>query len=112
MARDLTELNKLEEYLKEHNIPYERKDSDDLYGNRGRIPDAFIPDRHQIVVPNREKYLWDAICHYGSYGCGQGLLEIMGSLVDQEKEHDTVVGWLTADDVISLIEGSLSCAPD
>lgn len=29
MKRDLTELNKLEQYLKEHNLPYERIDEDE-----------------------------------------------------------------------------------
>ena len=44
MKRDLTELNKLEEYLKSHGIPYERMDSDDVYGNTGKIPDEFVSD--------------------------------------------------------------------
>lgn len=41
----------------------------------------------------------DAICHDGSYGRNEGLLEIMG-LVDKEKTGgDSVEGWLTAEEV-------------
>lgn len=64
--RDLTELNKLEEYLKEHGIQYERRDVDDLFEEDGFI---FGTEIHQIIVPEdgptRE---WDAICQRGSYG--------------------------------------------
>ena len=91
MKRDLTEMNKLEEYLKAHGIEYKRRDTEET-------PDEL--DWHQIIVHDQ----WDAICHYGSYGCEQGLLEIMGALVDIEKDGDSVVGWLTADDVIARIE--------
>lgn len=91
--RDLTEMNKLEAYLKLKNIPFSRIDEDG---------DPF--DRHQIVVHDKDgNRVWDAICHYGSYGCNDGLLEIMGTIVRQET-CDTVEGWLTADDVIERIE--------
>ena len=46
-----------------------------------------------------EECVSDAICHDGSYGRHEGLLEIMG-LVDPEKTGgDTVEGWLTAEEV-------------
>lgn len=99
LKRDLTELNKLEEYLKAHKIPYERRDEET------ELP--FGLDRHQIgvpVLPPSENCKWDAICHYGSYGVEHGLLEIAGSLVDEEKDGDSVCGWLTAEDVIARIE--------
>lgn len=93
----MTELDKLEEYLKKNNIPYTRVDEDDP-GYEWRM-------RHQIMVPeaypNAE---WDAVCHKGSYGYEQGLLEIMGDLVDEKKDGDTVVGYLTAEDVVKRIE--------
>ena len=93
----MNELDKLEEYLKEHNIPYEREDHEfDLNFNR-----------HQIMIPGFGRpyeYEWDAICHRGSYGYEQGLLEIYGNLVDVETDGDSVVGWLTAQDVIDRIE--------
>lgn len=41
----------------------------------------------------------DAICHDGSYGRHDGLLEMMGLLTEEEAECDSVVGWLTAEQV-------------
>ncbi len=93
--RDLTNLNKLEQYLINHKIPYERIDEDDQ---------QFYLDRHQICVPcDREGREWDAICQRGSYGAEEGLLEIMGTIVSP-LAGDSVEGWLTAEDVIARIE--------
>ena len=101
MTRDLTELNKLEAYLKEHGVSYEREDRE-----ARRLPDGtfLCLDWHRIVVHSRDDYLWDAICHKGSYGAEKGLLEIMGDIVDEEAVGDRVEGWLTAADVIERIE--------
>ena len=93
--RDLTELNKLEKYLKENAIPYERFDQEAKPG--------WNSDWHQIIVPSKEVHDWDAICHYGSYGVEEGLLEIYGLIVDETIDGG-VEGWLTADDVIERIE--------
>ena len=89
---DLSEMNKLEEYLKVKGIPYERYD------------DEYADQYHQICVPDAGTKKWDAICHRGSYGWEQGLLEIAGSLVNKHLDLDTVVGYLTAEDVIKRIE--------
>lgn len=89
---DLTQLNKLERYLKENKIPYERIDQDRDWVNG-------IMERHQIFVHSRMDWEWDAICHYGSYGYEQGLLEIMGCIVPKDW-GDSVEGHLTAEDVI------------
>ena len=97
MNRDLTELNKLEQYLKEHDIPYERIDKDE--GNK-YAPEL---DRHQIRVQSAKPgWDWDVICHYGSYGCEEGLLEGMGTIFGGGEPE----GWLTADDVIERIENA------
>lgn len=89
MKNHFKELDKLEQYLKDHDIPYER------------IDEYTIPvDRHQIIVPGAMHRKWDAICHRGSYGYEEGLLEIMGSI----SRSDDVEGWLTAEDVIERIE--------
>ena len=95
----LAELNKLENYLKEHGIEYERDDRADI---------DHCSERHQISVPSHAKKKWDAICQYGSYGYEKGLLEIYGSLVDRAKygDIDSVCGWLTAEDVIERIEAT------
>ena len=89
----MKELNKLEQYLKEHEYYYIREDDDSNYMNR-----------HQIIVFDSESQReWDAICHRGSYGYEQGLLEIMGTIVDSDC-GDSVEGYLTADDIIKRLE--------
>ena len=94
VKRNLKEFNKLEQYLIDNNIPYEREDEERDLG-------YFVLDRHQLIVKNENgKISWDAICQYGSYGCENGLLEIAGNIA---LESD-VIGWLTADDVIERIE--------
>ena len=55
-------------------------------------------DGYQVCYPSIEGRISDAICHSGSYGYQQGLLEIMG-LVDEEEVGDSVEGWLTAEQV-------------
>ena len=98
MGRDLTELNKLEEYLKANGIEYERIDEDNALKMFGCITKL---DRHQIKVGVTEAgpWDWDVICQSGSYGSDQGLLEGMGSIFEEDVE-----GWLTAEDVIKKIE--------
>lgn len=90
--REMNELDRLEYMLKKNNIPYERIDEE---GNE------MFPylNRHQICVPSEKDRKWDAICHYGSYGYKEGLLEIYGDIVVAE-DGDSVVGFLTAEDVM------------
>lgn len=95
----LEELDKLEKYLKEKKIPYERYDDPGITNEEGRQ----IFDRHQIIVPNAERHEWDAICHYGSYGVEKGLLEVMGEKVIRNTS-DFVEGYLTADEIIRRLE--------
>jgi len=101
--RDLTELNKLEEYLKARGMRYERFDNnDETVGARDGIIYKF--DLHQIIVPDSgSEAKWDAICQRGSYGAEEGLLEIYGVIVP-ESAGDSVEGFLTAQDVIERIE--------
>ena len=90
----MSELDKLEAYLKEHGYIFRRIDGDQ----------EFMP-RHQIVVyDKRGCRIWDAVCHYGSYGFERGLLEVMGKPVVLKSDGDAVVGWLTAQDVINRLE--------
>lgn len=46
---------------------------------------------------------WDAICHSGSYGHEQGLLEIMGTIVRADDDDDDVEGWLTAEEILQRL---------
>lgn len=93
MSRDLTEMNKLEDYLKANGFEYKREDQD-----------VELMDIHQIIVFENGVRSWDAICHYGSYGADKGLLEIMGNIVNEKEVGDSVEGWLTAEDVVNRIE--------
>lgn len=102
--RNLAEMDKLEAFLKEAAIPYERIDQEDvpLEGH----PYTLVQfERHQICVPSAKDAKWDAICHYGSYGAEEGLLEIYGSIVSPTA-GDSVEGWLTAEDVIKRVCGA------
>lgn len=103
MGRDLTELNKLEDYLKENGEVYERVDADG-YSPLPEWPELVVGEQHQIIVPHfGEGYEWDAICQRGSYGCEEGLQEIYGNIVNED-DGDSVVGYLTAEDVIKRLE--------
>ena len=54
-------------------------------------------DGIQIVVGDFD---WDAICHSGSYGHENGLIEVMGLPQCQ----DDVIGYLTAEDVLNMVD--------
>lgn len=90
----MEELKKLWEYLTTHHYNcvwyyYEYKDK---------------PFRNQIIVYEDSEYKirkWDAVCHYGTYGYENGLLEIYGEIVHPLLDDDNVVGFLTADEIIN-----------
>ena len=86
----MTEMNKLMWLLENANIPYEIVYQD-------------WTDSIQVWYPSKEDAVCDAICHHYSYGGKEGLLEIMGLLTDEEAEYDSVVGWLTAENVFTRI---------
>lgn len=99
--RDLRELNKLEKYLQKHGYYYRRIDKEP-----SRPGLLGYDELHQIRVYEDETYnhqLWDVICHRGSYGYTQGLLETMG----MPEDGNDVTGYLTADEVIARLEGAL-----
>ena len=54
-------------------------------------------DGIQIVVGDFD---WDAICHSGSYGHENGLIEVMGLPQCQ----DDVIGHLTAEEVLKMVD--------
>lgn len=62
-------------------------------------------DGRQIDVVEKGHKVWDAICSPISYGGASGLIEVMGVIVDGKRENGSVKGWLTADDVIQMVEG-------
>ena len=101
----MSELDILTQYLKDHNIPFERYDCDKdcELGKDCELADkcTFHIDRHQICVPNQQYILWDVICQEWSYGYRDGLLEAYGDIVEVD---DAVEGYLTAQDIIERIE--------
>lgn len=83
-----TEIQKLAYMLACTCIPYELTP---LYGGI------------HIEYPNHDYVICSVICHDYSYGHEDGLLEIMGLLTDEEREFDSVKGWLSADEVFERI---------
>lgn len=83
-------MNKLEEYLRDHSYIYGRTN---------------IWDGEQIIVYGESvnDIRWDAICCSISYGGKAGLLEVMGDIIPPQDSRE-VIGWLTAEDVIELVE--------
>ena len=84
------ELNKLEIYLFENGYMYSRGPMFD--GEQIIVYGESVRDRR-----------WDAICCSTSYGGKHGLLEVMGDIIPED-DSDDVVGYLTAKDVIEMIE--------
>ncbi len=87
------EILKLKRMLEKAKIPF--KYNDDFFN-------GYKKPSYQIVIYDKrdnKTRLCDVIYHFGSYGYDKGLLEIMGGLTSEEKEEDSVLGYLTADEV-------------
>lgn len=61
-------------------------------------------DGWQIWYPSASNHVADAIEHFCSYGSEDDKLEIMGLLTEEEEKSDSVLGWLTAEEVFERIE--------
>lgn len=79
------------------------------------LTDAGIPhtieriiDGWQVCYPvgpvEEKACVCDVIEHFGSFGGLDDRLELMGLLTPEEKKHDSVVGYLTAEDVFTRIK--------
>lgn len=91
-VKSYDEIFKLEAMLKAEGIPFVYHRQPDMGG-------------FQICYPeDGENRICSIILHSGSYGRGEGLLEIMGLLKPDEEQCDDVVGYLTADDVFERIK--------
>ena len=60
----------------------------------------------QIVVTEKGKYRWAAICAPDSYGWNEGLLEVMGKPLIG---HNGSMGYLTAEDVLKMMKEGDQC---
>ena len=78
-------INKLAELLDEAGVPYTRNP---IWGGEQSRIGAHC----------------DAVCHNFSHGNEDDLLEIMGALTKEEMELDSVLGWLTPEEVAKRFE--------
>lgn len=93
-----TEIFKLRGMLERAEIPFEFSDRS-YDGCDGR--EYF----YQIRYPKAEINTICSVIQCGfSYGGNEDKLEIMGLLTDEERERDSVAGWLTAEDVFERIK--------
>lgn len=97
-----TEILKLKEMLEEANIPFTF--TDDFFGAKKKLETGatiakFVYGGQYPAYQIRLGDLADAIEHCYSYGNQRDLLEIMGGLTDEEMDYDSVLGYLTAEEV-------------
>lgn len=95
-----SEMDKLAELLEKDGIAFER------FHDPTKVPDYRLPMkeieqelRNQIIIKNKMKEL-SFICHLGSYGVEQGLIEFY----DYESEP---VGYLTANECMEIVKDKL-----
>ena len=85
MNKATAEIFELEQMLREAHIPYEM--------------DKMFDGYYIKVLNNDYEMLCDAVCHQYSHGYAEGMLEIMGGLTPAEETCDSVLGYLTAEEV-------------
>lgn len=91
-AKKFSEIIKLKGMLEAENIPFEFHYMPELRG-------------FQICYPKGgDERVCSIIEHVYSYGSERNLLEIMGLLTDEELEYDSVVGSLSAENVLERIK--------
>ena len=86
-----SEIFRLGQMLVEANIPFEIRTCHGGY----QIGYPKLPPKECIC---------DVIEHDFSYGCKEDKLEIMGLLTPEESRHDSVLGFLTAENVFQRIK--------
>jgi hypothetical protein len=89
---DLMEMFKLAKGLEEKGIPFDF------------VSSAYCKGAQIFVYDENGNQEWDAICNEMSYGRYQGLIEIMGTIVDEVATGgDSVEGCLTAEDILKRL---------
>lgn len=92
MSERYTEIFKLKEKLEAIDLEHE-------FVNRST--DFF--EQYQIIICDNGERIISIIEGDYTYGHENDKLEIMGLLTPEEEEFDSVVGWLSADDVYERI---------
>lgn len=99
------EIFKLKRMLEKADIPFEFIE---CFGYDKKLLSTFpdIMDHYQICYPRKgENQKISVIGGFGAYGYEKDKLEIMGLLTPWERfEGNTVVGWLTAENVFKRIK--------
>ena len=92
---EYTEIFKLKEKLDAIDLDYE-------FHDRGYKTLRY--EHYQILLlDENEERIVSVVQGSGTYGANQNRLEIMGLLTPEEEECDSVVGWLSADEVYERI---------
>ena len=91
------EMQKLREYLTQKKIEW--RDDSDIYDEFVEISPILDMSIYRTKF-NHDGYLWSIVHGMGTYGEEKGLLELMTNRVNGGEP----LGYLTADDVIALIE--------
>lgn len=100
------EIFRLKRMLEKAEIPFEFVE---CFGYDKRLLSEYpdIMDHYQICYPSKdENIVISVIGGFGAHGAEQDKLEIMGGLTPWEKYNhgDTVIGWLTAENVFKRIK--------
>ena len=91
------EILRLKEMLEKANIPFSF--TDDFFNIKKIISNFSTMRRFYPAYQIRINSNLDVIEHIGSYGEEDDLLEIQGGLTAKEYERDSVLGYLTAEEV-------------
>lgn len=100
----MMEIERLVSLLNDARIPYER-DDDMMYN---KLVNVSIK---RVKYPCNDNFVCSAIQGDYTYGGRENLIEIMGLLTDEEKQHDSVRGYLTADEVFQRIKADWDAQP-
>lgn len=116
----MNELDKLRDMLTAAEIPFEsiQEEFDEEYIKRSPCPEFYAGNRryhqNQIIYGRYNDkdfngwvvpWKFDGICHYGSYGVEQGLIETYGSLGTDSKGEPRV---MTAEQAFEIIKNDYS----
>lgn len=96
------EMNKLIRLLVLNGIPFEVLAFPAFSAPREEDADFGL----QIFSPSLENPMIDAVCHWGTYGYGRGLIEIQSALLQNNPDEweDGIRGWLTAEEALEYFK--------
>lgn len=96
------EIEKLHKMLESAGIEHVYRYRDEFHYLAGR--EIELDPGYQIIIEECGKRIISVVEGFGSYGFEVNRLEIMGLLTDEELDADSVVGWLSAENVFDRIK--------